>query len=280
MAAIQTTEFIKSKLVNPANLGFCEQALAEADKGINNPIVASAYRRVAMMIAQAERSFEFVNKTNAVNYTVPNFLKYQLEKFTKVIESDEASYDFVNQFVFVPANLELCERVLAEAEKRKNPYRAKAYRRTAVLLASANFEILNKNTTREQLVQLGLPKHGSTTYFVNQQVENEKFRLNLEQDSSLAYPIKWRNPEHMDNIENNVLILKIVKFAITRKQYFDNDPEGDDLFESPEDERIYYVLYNTCKSKNCEYVFWYYMMMTIRQLELVQKVILNNLTKV
>jgi len=193
---------------------------------------------------------------------------------------NQQARDMINVKLVNPANLALCERVMAEADKRKNPYRARAYRRVAMLLASAKFEILNKNTTREQLVQLGLPKEGSTTCFVNQQVENEKFRVNLEQDSSLAYPIKWRNAEHIDNLVYNIFVLKIIKYAITHKQYFDMDPEGDNLFQSSEDERIYSVLYHNCRSNNCEDIFWYYMMMTIRQLELVQKVILDNLTKV
>jgi len=90
-----------------------------------------------------------------------------------------------------PANLAICEMLMAKADKTKNPYKAQAYRRAAVMLAEAKFEIINKKTKFEQLVQLGLSENGSITNFVYEQVEAEKWRADRELDSKIANPIQW-----------------------------------------------------------------------------------------
>jgi len=59
------------------------------------------------------------------------------------------------------------------------------------------------------------------------------------------------------------------------------DPEQDydSIWLSEEDQNMASILYHESYTKNCPFAYWYYTTRNVRQLELIQEVILDNLAK-
>lgn len=116
--------------------------------------------------------------------------------------------------------------------KDSNPYRAQAYRRAAIIIAGADFPLINKNNfydfdynkpnnmyhhTYEVLIDLGMPDGGVTTYFVSSLIHVTIYnkRLDLIRDNSaFALPPLWRN----NPIKNDVrlkIALYVIDFHLT-----------------------------------------------------------------
>lgn len=166
------------------------------------------------------------------------------------LETDEAARAVIKTMLRNAANAAVCEEVLKKAAMKENPYAAKAYRRAAILLARAEFLLIDKDTRYLKLInELGMPVNGSTTWYAYDLITSRAFIGYLEKNPLLAYPLEWRNGNLKECDDRIMLALRIVKFLIRRN----NGSIGCASASLMSD-----ALFGECRERKQEYAYYYY----------------------
>jgi hypothetical protein len=112
------------------------------------------------------------------------------------VETDARAYAIVRATCKHYDNLFVCEALLRKAnkcfgERNPNRFRAYAYRRAAVVLASADVNLVNEKTDFVTLINQGMPKFASTTDYALDCIQTILFEKKIQWNDKCIFPCQW-----------------------------------------------------------------------------------------
>lgn len=118
----------------------------------------------------------------------------------EAVETDEATWHVIDTILRHPENKKICEACMSEIKKRYSddpkPYRARAFRRAAILVANADCPLVSakgkERLTHYKSDHFGLPC-GTTSAFINAYVREELMKRRIEHNIYACFPPSWSN---------------------------------------------------------------------------------------